>query len=75
MDCDRECYRIGGPWIAEDPNCPVHGYEAVREREEREAAERALLSRIEELERRLTELEESYNSLNDYVNRNMMRGT
>ncbi|KKM24900.1 hypothetical protein LCGC14_1600490 [marine sediment metagenome] len=20
-----ECYRIGGPWIAEDPSCPVHG--------------------------------------------------
>ena len=20
-----ECYQIGGPWIAEDPSCPVHG--------------------------------------------------
>ena len=27
--CD--CYRIGGPWVAEDPNCPVHGTEAQRE--------------------------------------------
>lgn len=27
-----ECYQIGGPWIAEDPNCPVHGFEA-RQRE------------------------------------------
>jgi hypothetical protein len=26
--CD--CYKIGGPWIAEDPNCPVHGTEARR---------------------------------------------
>ncbi len=26
--CD--CYKIGGPWIAEDPNCPVHGIEAQR---------------------------------------------
>ena len=24
MSC--ECYKIGGPWIAEDPNCPTHGY-------------------------------------------------
>jgi hypothetical protein len=30
--CD--CYRIGGPWIAEDPNCPVHGTEAQRKRKE-----------------------------------------
>jgi len=21
--CD--CYRIGGPFIGEDPNCPIHG--------------------------------------------------
>jgi hypothetical protein len=26
--CD--CYRIGGPFIAEDPNCPAHGTEARR---------------------------------------------
>jgi hypothetical protein len=26
MSCD--CYRIGGPFIAEDPGCPVHGVEA-----------------------------------------------
>lgn len=23
-----ECYQIGGPWIAEDPDCPTHGDEA-----------------------------------------------
>lgn len=28
--CD--CYRIGGPWIAEDPNCPTHGIEAQHRR-------------------------------------------
>lgn len=22
-DCD--CYKIGGPFIAEDPSCPIHG--------------------------------------------------
>lgn len=35
--CDRRCYEIGGPWIAEDPDCPEHGTEAqARERRERE---------------------------------------
>lgn len=29
-----ECYRIGGPWIAEDPSCPVHG-SASQGREDR----------------------------------------
>ena len=23
-----QCYQIGGPFIAEDPSCPVHGTEA-----------------------------------------------
>jgi hypothetical protein len=40
MSCGHECYHIGGPWIAEDPDCPVHGAEAVREREAAEAKER-----------------------------------
>lgn len=26
MSC--ECHQIGGPWIAEDPNCPRHGVAA-----------------------------------------------
>ena len=26
-----ECYRIGGRFIAEDPECPAHGYEAIKE--------------------------------------------
>ena len=29
-----ECYQIGGRFIAEDPNCPAHGTEAQRRREE-----------------------------------------
>lgn len=32
-----ECYQVGGPFVAEDPECPVHGHEARRERERREA--------------------------------------
>lgn len=29
MTC--ECYQIGGPFIAEDPNCPVHGKGGLQE--------------------------------------------
>lgn len=25
MNCKHGCFDIGGPWIAEDPDCPVHG--------------------------------------------------
>jgi hypothetical protein len=43
MSC--ECYKIGGPWITYDPDCPAHGDEAQRaekqrEREEEEREER-----------------------------------
>lgn len=54
MSCD--CHRIGGPFIAEDPDCPVHGREAqARARlEEQQAAEaerrnQTLEQRVEEL--------------------------
>lgn len=54
--CD--CYIIGGPWIAEDPNCPVHGREAVREREAKEQEADEMEARIVDLETRIKELEE-----------------
>lgn len=28
MTCGFECHQIGGPWIAENPDCPIHGREA-----------------------------------------------
>ena len=31
--CD--CFRIGGPFIAEDPDCPEHGTEARRAKTDR----------------------------------------
>ena len=34
--CD--CYRIGGPFIAEDPDCPTHGTEARAAQRERDAS-------------------------------------
>lgn len=27
MQCNSECYIIGGPWITYDPHCPVHNGE------------------------------------------------
>jgi hypothetical protein len=45
-----ECYKIGGPWIAEDPDCPVHGYAAQREREIQEQDRESLEDRIRALE-------------------------
>ena len=24
-DCGNGCYEVGGEWIAENPDCPVHG--------------------------------------------------
>jgi hypothetical protein len=31
-----QCYQIGGPFIAEDPDCEVHGREAQRAAEDRD---------------------------------------
>jgi hypothetical protein len=54
-----ECYVIGGPWIAEDPNCPVHGYQAQRDAEQRERERADQEEREAEQELRLQSLEET----------------
>lgn len=54
-----ECYKIGGRFIAEDPDCPVHGYTAVREQEEKETEMRRLQDRVDELERQVRILNNS----------------
>ena len=28
MRCEYRCHEVGGPWIAENPICPVHGRDA-----------------------------------------------
>lgn len=48
MSCD--CYTIGGPFIAEDPDCPEHGWEAQKERERNEIKLEGLNQRIRFLE-------------------------
>lgn len=59
MSC--ECYKIGGPWITYDPDCPAHGDEAQRaekqrEREEEEREERHK-AELAERDRRIALLE------------------
>ena len=50
-----ECHQIGGPWIAEDPECPEHGWraqarakEAAEERDEVDERITALEQQVEE---------------------------
>ena len=47
--CD--CFRIGGPFIAEDPECQVHGTDATRQKD-------ASDKRLAELEDRVAVLED-----------------
>jgi hypothetical protein len=30
MNCGYECHQVGGPWIAENPACPIHGADGQR---------------------------------------------
>jgi hypothetical protein len=59
MSCSSQCYVIGGPWIAEDPNCPIHGVDAQRESEIREEERRQQEEDDAERDERLEALEES----------------
>jgi len=34
--CAYHCYEVGGPYISENPNCPIHGSDARWEREQAE---------------------------------------
>jgi hypothetical protein len=51
MSC--ECFKVGGPFISEDPDCPRHGTEAQREEKIREAEALAKEEKILMLERQL----------------------
>lgn len=43
--CD--CYKVGGPWIAEDPECPEHGWRSTQRDDEMQA----LRDQIDELQK------------------------
>lgn len=59
MGCQSRCYEIGGPWIAEDPNCPIHGVDAQREAEIREEERRQQEEEDAERDERIEALEET----------------
>lgn len=54
--CD--CYKVGGPWVAEDPDCPVHGRDAQLRDQWREDKEQAMQDQIDDLYRRIQRLED-----------------
>lgn len=45
MMCGYQCHMIGGPYIAENPECPVHGVAA----QDRDRAKEGLRDRIHEV--------------------------
>ena len=62
LRCPWRCHEIGGPWIAENPDCPFHGTNPVDRRKlEPDEGERMCqeeLARREEEDRRWRELQE-----------------
>ncbi len=46
--CGHQCFIIGGPFISEDPECPVHGAEGRREREAKEQETESLRTALRE---------------------------
>lgn len=62
MSCD--CYKIGGPWITYDPNCPKHGDYAQREQQEMEEQQAEaqktmddIISTVDQIQLKLKEIE------------------
>ena len=52
-----QCYQIGGPFIAEDPECPTHGTKAQADEARRARDASDTEGRFEALERRVAALE------------------
>lgn len=48
--CGYQCHEIGGPWIAENPDCPIHGRDAQDRNDD-------LSERLARIEARLDALE------------------
>ena len=67
MSC--ECYKIGGPFIAEDPNCPFHGTEAQMREEEAAAKEASVQTEIDALKARVKRLEDQLRDLSKRIRR------
>ena len=55
MGCD--CYKVGGPFIAEDPDCPIHGREAQLRESQYNQEKADLNDRVAHLEETVVELQ------------------
>lgn len=69
MRCAYGCHEIGGPWIAENPDCPVHGAEGHRQEEEVVAERAATEDRIQELEAAVEALNGKLEAVKDELHR------
>jgi hypothetical protein len=67
MSC--QCYEIGGPFIAEDPDCPAHGTEAQAARAEQETEMEALRAEILELRGTVSTLRSEVSRLQAFADR------
>ena len=50
MNCGYHCHEAGGTWIAENPNCPVHGTGAHAEEYQRESVKDTISDDIKNAE-------------------------
>lgn len=64
-----ECYKVGGPWVDYDPNCPVHGDEAQRIQEQERQEKEETRHREESLEERVSSLEDTVKKLHEIITR------
>jgi len=71
MSCD--CYKVGGPWIAEDPNCPKHGYEAQAKEERQAEARYEQEQEMNRLRGQITYLQEELAGVEDQMATNIDR--
>lgn len=44
--CAYHCHEVGGPFISENPECPIHGAEGRKASQDREEAIREVLCRV-----------------------------
>lgn len=63
-----ECYKVGGPFIAEDPDCPVHGTDARRRDEAHDERMAELEARVASLEKVADNLLLTVNHLTNAIN-------
>ena len=67
LNCGYQCHMVGGPYIAENPTCPVHGYEA----QAKDRAKEALMGRIHdvlcEVWNRETSADEGLDMIDDFI--------